>query len=143
MDAEDRSQIQCNPIIIDGVLYGTSPKMKLFALDAATGGELWRFDPFDDDYRLWWLGVNRGVTHWEDRIVYGAGEKLYAVSKCHGMNREGDPLGVYPALHLEPEVTESLIAYLFDREDPFPNNAPQRPARVHEYRLSPLRRRQR
>ena len=83
--------------------------------------------------------------------MYGAGEKLYAVSKCHGMNREGDPLGVYPALsnlddeayvrdvmengrgvmptfsHLEPEVTESLIAYLFDREDPFPDNAPHAP----------------
>ena len=36
-DPKDRSQIQCNPIIIDGVLYGTSPKMKLFALDAAMG----------------------------------------------------------------------------------------------------------
>ena len=84
VDPEDRSQIQCNPIIVDGVFYGTSPKMKLFALDAATGEELWRFDPFDDDYRLWGLGVNRGVTHWEDRIVYGAGEKLYAVSKDSG-----------------------------------------------------------
>jgi hypothetical protein len=39
------SQIQCNPLIVDGVLYGTSPGLKLFALDAATGGELWRFDP--------------------------------------------------------------------------------------------------
>jgi len=84
VDPENRRQIQCNPIIIDGVLYGTSPKMKLFALAAATGEELWRFDPFDDDYRLWGLGVNRGVTLWEDRTVYGAGEKIYALSKESG-----------------------------------------------------------
>ena len=37
--SENRSQIQCNPIIIDGVLYGTSPKLKVFALNAATGVE--------------------------------------------------------------------------------------------------------
>src|SRR5207247_1243010 len=32
-----RSQIQCNPLIIDGRLYGTSPQLKLLALDAASG----------------------------------------------------------------------------------------------------------
>jgi len=37
MDTANHSQIQCNPIIVDGVLYGTSPLMKLFAIDAATG----------------------------------------------------------------------------------------------------------
>ena len=46
---ENRSQIQCNPLVIDGVLYGTSPQLKLFALDAASGKELWRFDPFGGD----------------------------------------------------------------------------------------------
>src|SRR5215831_16593989 len=30
----DRSQIQCNPIIVHGVLYATTPGLKLFALDA-------------------------------------------------------------------------------------------------------------
>ena len=37
MDTANHSQIQCNPIIVDCVLYGTSPLMKLFAIDAATG----------------------------------------------------------------------------------------------------------
>ena len=36
-DADDKTQIQVNPLIIDGILYGVSPKLKLFALDAATG----------------------------------------------------------------------------------------------------------
>src|SRR5665647_1185625 len=39
------TQIQCNPIIVNGVLYALTPKMKLFALDAATGKEIWVFNP--------------------------------------------------------------------------------------------------
>src|SRR5215216_1266274 len=39
------SEMQTNPVIIDGILYGTSPKLRVFALDAATGKELWSFDP--------------------------------------------------------------------------------------------------
>src|SRR5258708_7646825 len=46
--AGNRSQIQCNPLIVDGVLYGTSPQLKLLALDAATGKERWRFNPFSN-----------------------------------------------------------------------------------------------
>ena len=36
-DTGNHSQNQCNPIVINGVLYGTTPKLKLFALNAATG----------------------------------------------------------------------------------------------------------
>src|SRR6476661_11288096 len=39
------SEMQANPIVIDGVLYATTPKMHVFALDAATGKTRWRFDP--------------------------------------------------------------------------------------------------
>ena len=34
---DNRSQIQCNPVVVDGVLYATSAGLKAFALDAATG----------------------------------------------------------------------------------------------------------
>src|SRR5262245_15246367 len=44
-DTNNRSQIQCNPLIIDGALYGTTPDLQLFALDAASGTERWRFNP--------------------------------------------------------------------------------------------------
>src|SRR6476661_5415687 len=46
---DNRSQIQCNPLIIDGIMYATSPLLKLVAVDAATGKEIWRFDPFAND----------------------------------------------------------------------------------------------
>jgi quinoprotein glucose dehydrogenase len=83
-EPEGRSQIQCNPIIVRGVLYGTSPQIKVFALDAATGRQLWRFDPFSAGAKSHSLGVNRGVTYWEDgddrRILVTAGQRLYALN---------------------------------------------------------------
>ncbi len=44
-DVFDGSEMQCNPIVVGGVLYATSPKLRVFALDAATGKERWSFDP--------------------------------------------------------------------------------------------------
>ena len=81
------STIECNPIIVDGVLYATSPKLKAFALDAATGEERWRFDPFEGEDAH---GVNRGVVYWESgdgtdkRILYAAGPRLYALDAATG-----------------------------------------------------------
>jgi quinoprotein glucose dehydrogenase len=85
---DGRSQIQCNPLIIDGVLYGTSPLSVLFALDAATGQELWRFNPLRGGGDHQALGVNRGVVYWADgddrRILYSAGSTLFAVNADDG-----------------------------------------------------------
>jgi quinoprotein glucose dehydrogenase len=42
----DSGQMQVNPLIVDGVLYGVTSSVQAFALDAATGKEIWRFgDP--------------------------------------------------------------------------------------------------
>ncbi len=86
-DTVNHSQIQCNPIVVDGILYGTSPQLKLFALDAATGKEKWVFDPQADQktkmpsFVRFILNNNRGVTYWqnekEKRILYAAGSFLY------------------------------------------------------------------
>ena len=75
----NRSQIQCNPLVIDGILYGTSPTLNLFAVDAATGTEKWHFEP--NDARG---GLNRGLTMWQDgkerQLMYCAGRFLYAIN---------------------------------------------------------------
>jgi quinoprotein glucose dehydrogenase len=87
-DANNRSQIQCNPLVIDGVLYGTSPELKLFALDAATGRELWRFDPFGSANVPGGRGLNRGLTWWQEgnekRLMFSAGQFLHAVDPATG-----------------------------------------------------------
>ena len=86
-DAEsgNRSSIQCNPILANGMLYVTSPKLKLIALDPATGKERWKFDPFEGKEGR---GVNRGVTYWEDgadkRIFFVAGALLHALNADDG-----------------------------------------------------------
>ncbi|MDO8539612.1 MAG: PQQ-binding-like beta-propeller repeat protein [Opitutaceae bacterium] len=86
--ANNRSQIQCNPLVIDGVLYGTSPQLKLFALDAATGKELWRFNPFEGGGPEAARGLNRGLTMWregdERRLMFSAGSFLHAVDPDTG-----------------------------------------------------------
>src|SRR5262245_19451998 len=44
-DAFTGSEMQSNPIVVNGVLYATTPTLKVVALDAAAGRELWKFDP--------------------------------------------------------------------------------------------------
>lgn len=82
------SQIQYNPIIVDGILYGVSPRFKLFALDAASGEAHWVFDPFAEMGAPGLLGVSRGVAYWEDgedrRILFGVGHELYAIDAATG-----------------------------------------------------------
>ena len=79
-----QSQIQCNPIIVDDILYATSPAIKLIALHAATGELLWAFDPALD----FSPHVNRGVTYWESgsdkRILFTAGSLLFAIDAITG-----------------------------------------------------------
>ena len=84
-EAGNRSAIQCNPIIVNGMMYVTSPKLKLMALDPETGKEIWRFDPFANKQSS---GVNRGVTFWKSgddkRIFFSAGHFLYALNADDG-----------------------------------------------------------
>jgi len=76
--------IQCQPIVMNGVLFGTTPELKLFALKAGTGEQIWKFEPNKDDK----LNSNRGVVYWENgndkRILYTVGSSLYAVNAVNG-----------------------------------------------------------
>jgi quinoprotein glucose dehydrogenase len=68
-DAGERTTIECTPIVIDGVMYITTARTKVAALDAATGMRLWQFDPYFGPPKPWIKasgGVNRGVAFWRD-----------------------------------------------------------------------------
>lgn len=78
------SEMQTNPVVIDGVLYGTSPKLRVFALDAATGQELWSFDPnfgkpSPSRFR------HRGLVVTGDRVLVTYRNKLYALDRKTGV----------------------------------------------------------
>jgi quinoprotein glucose dehydrogenase len=88
IDTSRNTQIQCNPLIIDGILYGTSPILSCFALDASTGKEIWTFIPPTDERFNYSMGVNRGLTFWEGdgekRLFYIAGNFLYCLDPGTG-----------------------------------------------------------
>src|SRR5438270_6018223 len=68
-DTVNHSQIQCNPIIVDGIMYGTTPQLKLFAIDASNGIQKWLFNPFDSiagKRSFFILNNSRGVAYWTD-----------------------------------------------------------------------------
>jgi quinoprotein glucose dehydrogenase len=82
-DAFEGSEMQANPVVIDGVLFATSPKMHVFALNAATGEELWRFDPNAGS----WSGPrirHRGVVVTGDRVLFNYRNRLYALDRETG-----------------------------------------------------------
>ena len=82
-DTGEEGGLETSPIVVGGVLYGLTPTQKVFALDAATGKQLWRFDS----------GVlgsqpNRGLAYWSDgkagRILVGVMNFLYALDASSG-----------------------------------------------------------
>src|SRR5688572_6049735 len=85
-DTMGNSTIECNPIIVNGILYGVSPRQKTFALDAKTGKELWVFNPFNEKSEE--AGTYRGLTYWEDgddqRIFMCASHRLIALNAKTG-----------------------------------------------------------
>ncbi len=94
-DTANRTQNQCNPIMVDGILYGTTPRLKLFAINAATGKQQWLFDPAvedtsakNDPYAFY--KVSRGMVYWRDekgddqRILYSVGAKTYCINVLDG-----------------------------------------------------------
>ncbi|WP_373511371.1 pyrroloquinoline quinone-dependent dehydrogenase [Persicitalea sp.] len=87
-DDPKKMAIQCQPIVVDGILYGLTPLLKVFAADAATGRELWRFDPqpLTGDKPIYHPA--RGVVYWENdhegRILHSVGPWLYAIDAKTG-----------------------------------------------------------
>ncbi len=116
-------QMECQPLVVDGVLYGTTPGLDLFALNATTGKQLWKFRISRERQRF---NNNRGVVYWQNandkRILYTAGSYLYAVNTITGKSisdfgkdgkvdlHEGLSIG-FDASNLSVTATSPGIAY--------------------------------
>jgi quinoprotein glucose dehydrogenase len=82
-DSFKDSEMQSNPIIVDGVLYATTPSLRVVAINAVSGKEIWIFDPNQGKgpgrrYR------HRGVTVYKDRVFFTHRNFLYALDKKTG-----------------------------------------------------------
>jgi quinoprotein glucose dehydrogenase len=86
-DAFPGSEFQCNPVVTGGVIYATTPKANVVALDAATGKLLWRFNP-EPDAKSFVKTRNRGVATWSDgsrmRIFTAWRQYLYSLDARTG-----------------------------------------------------------
>jgi quinoprotein glucose dehydrogenase len=89
-DAFEGSEMQCQPVVAHGVLYAASPKLRVFALDAATGAHTWSFNP-DPDATTPTRSRIRGLMYWERgnqrRLYFASRHWLYALDA-----RTGTPL---------------------------------------------------
>ena len=66
--------VESTPIVVDGVMYVTSAWSVVYALDAATGEELWVYDPDVDravGVKACCDVVNRGVAVYGGKILVG------------------------------------------------------------------------
>jgi quinoprotein glucose dehydrogenase len=82
-DTQESGGLQTNPTIVDGILYGITPNQKVFALDAATGKLIWKFDS-----GIAGTQPDRGLAFWSDttdkRILVGVMHFVYALDAATG-----------------------------------------------------------
>jgi len=76
-DRHHVAPFESTPIVIDGVLYFSTPSNRVIALDAESGQEIWQFDPQAGRAGPRQFFQHRGVAYWQSkagddrRILYG------------------------------------------------------------------------
>jgi len=89
LDIDSAVGIVSEPIVVDGVAYVSAPQSKVYAVDAAAGRLLWKFDPkvklngaINGSYSA---RTNGGVAVWEGKVFVGTGDcRLVAIDATAG-----------------------------------------------------------
>ena len=89
---ESAASFQTSPLVIGHVMYVSTPRQRVVALDADTGKEIWSFDP-----KMEGSATHRGVTYWAGdrqtpaRVIFGTTEgQIYALDA-----KTGTPIGTF------------------------------------------------
>ncbi len=151
-DTQEQGGLQTSPIIIDGVLYGITPTQNVFALDAATGKLLWKFDS-----GIRGTQPDRGLAYWADgkdkRILVGVMNFVYALDAATGkpipaFGNAGridlrENLGREPAAAQSVDLTSPGVVYkdlvIFGGRNPETLPAPPGDIRAYDIRTGKLR----
>jgi quinohemoprotein ethanol dehydrogenase len=79
---------EATPIAVDGVMYTSGSWGYVYAVNAATGREIWRYDPHSDYFAArnpCCDLVNRGVAVWKGRVYVASGDgRLHAIDAATG-----------------------------------------------------------
>jgi len=89
MDVDSAMGIVSEPIVVDGIAYVSAPQSKVYAVDAATGKLIWKFDPkvrldqaLNGSYSA---RTNAGVAVWEGKVFVGTGDcRLIGIDAATG-----------------------------------------------------------
>jgi quinohemoprotein ethanol dehydrogenase len=84
LDIEGGMGVVSEPLVVDGVIYFSAPLSKVYAVDAASGKLLWKFDPkvrlnlsLNGSYSA---RTNGGVAVWNGKVYVGTGDcRLMAI----------------------------------------------------------------
>ena len=158
-DTQEEGGLQTTPIIVDGVLYGITPTQKIFALDAASGKLIWKFDS-----GIRGTQPDRGLAYWpggEDskgrkngaHILVGVMNFLYALDAetgkpvesfgDHGRVDLRENLGREPASANSVSLTSPGIVYkdliIVGGRNPETLPAPPGDVRAYDVRTGKLR----
>src|SRR5258705_3850986 len=89
LDIPGAMGVVAEPIVVDGVIYVSAPQSIVYAVDAASGKEIWKFDPgvklnmaINGSYSA---RVNAGVAVWGGKGFVGTGDcRLIAADAAAG-----------------------------------------------------------
>src|SRR5713101_8368684 len=84
LDYDGKMGIVSEPIVVDGVIYISAPLSKVYAVEAATGKLIWKYDPqirldqaLNGSYSA---RTNGGVAVWNGKVYVGTGDcRLIAI----------------------------------------------------------------
>ena len=124
-DANSRpaTVIECTPIVVDGVMYITTARNRVQALEAASGKLLWTFDAGvagggAPSRRA--PGVNRAVCYWEEgddkRIFATFRDQLWAINARTGQPVPG--FGKNGAIDLKENFDHDMSKLTFKHSSP-------------------------
>ena len=105
-DLAERGGYQTTPVMVDGRIYITTPWSKVYAFDAKTGAQLWKYDPkVPRELAATSLCCNisnRGVAYWKGKVIWGTLDgRLIAVDAKKGTK-------VWEAQTTDPEQALSI-----------------------------------
>ena len=121
-DAQERpaTAIECTPVVVDGVMYLSTARLKVRALNPATGESKWTFDPFGGRGTGRSPGNSRGVTYFQqgkDKRIFAAVQNLiYSIDAVTG-ELDG-AFGEKGSINLDNDLDHDMTGLAFRHSSP-------------------------